>query len=94
MQGSMILKRKTLKYFTRRKLLTDGRTDRRTDGRKDKRTESGTPISHPAISRCDKNKRAMHQLSLISEQLFDENQRLGLSFKRRLRSAQASAQSD
>ena len=28
----------------------DGRTDKRTDGR----TEIWTPISHPAISRCDK----------------------------------------
>ena len=32
-------------------MLTDGRTDERTDGR----TEIWTPISHPAISRCDKN---------------------------------------
>ena len=30
---------------------TDGRTDERTNGR----TEIWTPISHPAISRCDKN---------------------------------------
>ena len=29
----------------------DGRTDERTNGR----TEIWTPISHPAISRCDKN---------------------------------------
>ena len=29
----------------------DGRTNERTDGR----TEIWTPISHPAISRCDKN---------------------------------------
>ena len=33
---------------------TDGRTDERTNGR----TEIWTPISHPAISRCDKNEIA------------------------------------
>ena len=34
----------------------DGRTDERTtDGRTNGRTEIWTPISHPAISRCDKN---------------------------------------
>ena len=30
-------------------------TDRRTDAQTDERTEIWTPISHPAISRCDKN---------------------------------------
>ena len=34
---------------------TDKRTDGLTDGRTDGRTEIWTPISHPAISRCDKN---------------------------------------
>ena len=33
----------------------DGRTDERTNERTDGRTEIWTPISHPAISRCDKN---------------------------------------
>ena len=35
---------------------TDGWTDGRTDGQTDGRTENRTPISHPATSRCDKNK--------------------------------------
>ena len=33
----------------------DGRTDERTHARTNGRTEIWTPISHPAISRCDKN---------------------------------------
>ena len=33
----------------------DGRTDVRTDERTNGRTEIWTPISHSAISRCDKN---------------------------------------
>ena len=33
----------------------DVNVDRRTDGRTNGRTEIWTPISHPAISRCDKN---------------------------------------
>ena len=33
----------------------DGRTDARTDELTDERTDIWTPISHPAISRCDKN---------------------------------------
>ena len=33
----------------------DGRTNGRTNERTNGRTEIWTPISHPAISRCDKN---------------------------------------
>ena len=40
----------------------DRRTDRRTDWRKDGRTENRTPISHPATSRCDKNRIYSKQL--------------------------------
>ena len=36
-------------------MLTDGRTDERTPERTYGRTEIRTTISHPAISRCDKN---------------------------------------
>ena len=35
----------------------DVNVDRRTDERTNGRTEIWTPISHPAISRCDKNDR-------------------------------------
>ena len=38
-----------------RKLNFDVNVDGRTNGRTDGRTEIWTPISHPAISRCDKN---------------------------------------
>ena len=38
----------------------DGRTNERTNERTDGRTEIWTPISHPAISRCDKNDIILH----------------------------------
>ena len=54
-------------------MLTDGRTDgrtnertnERTDGRTDGRTEIWTPISHPAISRCDNNQRENTQARVM-----------------------------
>ena len=36
----------------------DGRRDERTHARTDGRTEIWTPISHPAISRCDNKNSA------------------------------------
>ena len=42
----------------------DGRTHERTDERTNGRTEIWTPISHPAISRCDKNFVELHSQML------------------------------
>ena len=40
----------------RSKLLTDGLTHGQTNGRSHGRMEIWTPISHPTISMCDKNR--------------------------------------
>ena len=45
-------------------MLTD-----RTDGRTNGRTEIWTPISHPAISRCDKN-RILKFWIMVEEELY------------------------
>ena len=48
-------------------MLTDGRTETgRADGRTDGRTENRTPISHPATSRCDKNKIPLKRYLFIA----------------------------
>ena len=40
-------------------------TDERTDGWTDGQTEIWTPISHPAISRYDKNQLFQHRTSVV-----------------------------
>ena len=62
---------------------TDGRTNGRTNGRTDERTEIWTPISHPAISRCDKNNNLGFEPGPTQTSLYSQISRLEVGFKKR-----------